>query len=69
MVYLKTDVPEKAISEINSKINGMYGIQRVNFISKTEAMSMLKEKMKRQSSLLSNLKKNPLPDAFEVHAA
>ena len=66
MVYLKPDVPEKAIPEINSKIKGMYGIQRVNFISKKEAMSMLKEKMKRQSSLLSNLKQNPLPDAFEV---
>jgi cell division transport system permease protein len=66
MVYLKPDIAEETISKIKSKINGMYGIQHVEFISKAQALSMLKEKMKRQSSLLENLKQNPLPDAFEV---
>ncbi|MFH2219071.1 MAG: permease-like cell division protein FtsX [Pseudomonadota bacterium] len=66
MVYLKPDIAEETISEIKSKISGMYGVQRVEFISKAQALSMLKEKMKRQSSLIENLKQNPLPDAFEV---
>ncbi|MBW1841600.1 MAG: ABC transporter permease [Deltaproteobacteria bacterium] len=66
MVYLNPDLPESAVADLKNKIQGMYGIQRVNFISKTEAMALLKEKMKRQSSLLSNLEQNPLPDAFEV---
>jgi len=66
MAYLRPDIPEAELSTINSKIHGMYGVQNVRFISKTEAMSMLREQMKRQSSLLSNLKENPLPDAFEV---
>ncbi|MBW2193616.1 MAG: ABC transporter permease [Deltaproteobacteria bacterium] len=66
MVYLNPDLPDGAVADLKIKIQGMYGIQRVNFISKTEAMALLKEKMKRQSSLLSNLEQNPLPDAFEV---
>lgn len=66
MVYLNPDISENSLADLKNKIQGMYGIQRVNFISKTEAMAMLKEKMKRQSSLLSNLEENPLPDAFEV---
>ncbi|MFC1828657.1 permease-like cell division protein FtsX [Thermodesulfobacteriota bacterium] len=66
MVYLNPDIPESSHADLKNKIQGMYGIQRVNFISKTEAMAILKKKMKRQSSLLSNLEQNPLPDAFEV---
>jgi len=66
MVYLKPGVPEAQLPGIKSKIIGMYGVDNAKFISKTIAMSMFKKQMSRQSSLLSNLKNNPLPDAFEV---
>ncbi|MDP3283391.1 MAG: permease-like cell division protein FtsX [Desulfobacterales bacterium] len=66
MVYLYPEVPGEIIPEIQKKISGMYGVQDVRFISKGEALGILKEQMKRQSSLLENLKENPLPDAFEI---
>jgi len=66
MVYLYPEVPGEIIPEIQKKISGMYGVQDVRFISKGEALEILNEQMKRQSSLLENLKENPLPDAFEI---
>jgi len=66
MVYLYPEVPGDIIPEIQKKISGMYGVQDVKFISKGAALEILKEQMKRQSSLLDNLNKNPLPDAFEI---
>lgn len=66
MVYLYPEVPGEIIPEIQKKISGMYGVQNARFISKGEALGILKEQMKRQSSLLENLKENPLPDAFEI---
>lgn len=66
MAYLKPDIVETALPEIKGKIQGMYGVAEVKFISKEEAMKRLKEQMKGHSSLLADLQENPLPDAFEV---
>ena len=66
MAYLQPDIPEKKTLEIKLKIKSMYGVQDDRFISKNEALQRLKKQMKRQSSLLENLKENPLPDAFEI---
>ncbi|MBU4011543.1 MAG: permease-like cell division protein FtsX [Proteobacteria bacterium] len=67
MVYLSPEVSNEDINEIQKKILGMYGVKDIAFISKEEALKVLKQQMKRQSSLLDNLKENPLPDAFEIH--
>ncbi len=66
MAYLKPGIPEIEIPEIKLTIQGMYGVQDAKFISKNEALNRLKVQLKRQSSLLENLKENPLPDAFEI---
>jgi len=66
MAYLKPGISQKNLLDIKRKIQGIYGIQDVNFISKEEAFKRLKEQMKRQSSILMNLNENPLPDAFEI---
>ena len=66
MAYLKPDAPEIKIPELKQKIQHIGGIQDVRFISKKEAFQQLKKQMRRQSSLFENLKKNPLPDAFEI---
>lgn len=67
MVYLPPEISGEDIHEIQKKISGMYGIKDVIFIPKEEALNILKQQMKRQSSLLKNLKENPLPNAFEIH--
>lgn len=66
MVYLKPDIPEIKIGELERRIQEMDGVRDVQFISKKEALQRLKNQMKRQPSLLENLKENPLPDAFEI---
>lgn len=66
MVYLKPNPSEINVSDIKNKIEGLEGVDNIRFISKKEALEQLKSQMKRQSSLLDDLKENPLPDAFEV---
>lgn len=66
MAYLKPEITEATLLDIKLKIERLYGVQDVRFISKGEALKQLKDQMKRQSSLFLNLKENPLPDAFEI---
>ena len=68
MAYLKPGIPEEKILELKVKIEGMNGVQDAGFISKEKALIRLKKQMKRQSSLIEDLKENPLPDAFEIRA-
>lgn len=66
MAYLQPRVPESDIPDIKHKIQKMYGVEDVQFISKKEALETLKKQMLRQSSILTDLNENPLPDAFEI---
>lgn len=66
MAYLEPNSPEIKLLDIKRKIQDMKGVQDVQFISKKEALERLKDQMRHQSSLLDDLKENPLPDSFEV---
>lgn len=66
MVYLKPETTQAQIAEVKVAMEAMAGIQRVQFISKDQALGQLKAQMKRQSALFDNLTQNPLPDAFEI---
>ena len=66
MVYLRPDISKNEIPGIKQKIIGIYGVKSARFIAKDEALSLLRNKMKRQAAILDNLRKNPLPDAFEI---
>ena len=66
MAYLMPAIPADEISSLRNKMQAMYGIKSVRFISKTAALSQMKRQMRHQSSLLDDLRENPLPDAFEL---
>ena len=66
MVYLKLRTPSSEVPALQKQLAGMYGIEQVTFIPKEEALKQMKTLMKRQTSILDNLKENPLPDAFEI---
>ena len=66
MVYLKANTVDAKVPDIKKKFEEMYGISEAIFISKEDALKRLKKQIKRQISLLEDLKENPLPDAFEV---
>jgi cell division transport system permease protein len=66
MVYLKSGTSETERLKTLNRLQTIAGIQTIRFVSKDEALALMKERMKRQRSLLENLRENPLPDAFEV---
>jgi len=66
MAYLKPDMTALDISALKQQITSMAGIEEVSYIPKEQALVLLKDHLKRQSSLLSDLKENPLPDTFEI---
>lgn len=67
MAYISQTASESELREAMVKIEKMNGVREVRFIGKEDALSELKTQMKRQLSLLENLERNPLPDAFEIH--
>ena len=67
MAYLEGNTTAAEVPNIQRMVGGLYGVSDVRFISKDEAFKQLKEKLANQTSLLDNLKQNPLPDAFEIH--
>lgn len=66
MAYLRPEMTSLQISALKQQITGMAGVEEVRYIPKEEALEILKSHLKRQSSLLSDLKENPLPDTFEI---
>jgi cell division transport system permease protein len=66
MVYLEPDTSEAQRLDTRYRLQTIAGIQSIRFISKKEALALMKTRMQRQASLLDNLRENPLPDAFEV---
>lgn len=66
MAYLKPGIAPAQLSNLKLRLKSISGVQEAVFISKDEALNRLKEQMKRQVSLFENLKRNPLPDAFEI---
>lgn len=66
MVYLTPAASEKQRLETHQQIQKVGGIQHIRFISKAEAMNLMRARMPRQSSVLTHLRENPLPDAFEL---
>lgn len=66
MVYLVPKTSEAQRLDTRLRLQSIAGIQSIRFISKDDALELMKERMPRQQSLLENLRENPLPDAFEV---
>ncbi len=66
MIYLKPQTTEAARLDTRYRISRIDGVKSINFVSKEEALSRLKQQMPGRAGLLEDLPNNPLPDAFEV---
>ena len=66
LVYLESQATEANRLDLRYQIQQMENVQETHFISKEDALKQLKDQMSHHSSLLENLKQNPLPDAFEI---
>jgi cell division transport system permease protein len=67
MAYLSPSADSDSISKTRQMLETMSDINNVTFIDRNDALRAFKQQLKGQSSLLDNLKENPLPDAFEIH--
>lgn len=66
-VFLKEGSLEKDIQELEGKIKELDGVNKVNFISKEDALNRMKEKLKDKQTLLSGYEdNNPFPASYVV---
>ncbi|MEW5733261.1 MAG: permease-like cell division protein FtsX [Thermodesulfobacteriota bacterium] len=66
MVYLQDSVHRQQASAIGSALSAMPLVDRVRFVPREEALAFLRERLGSRASVLSDLPKNPLPDAFSA---
>lgn len=67
MVYLEDKLPEQEISRIKTQLEQDADVVSVQFISKEDAMEILRSRMQRHATIFQDLPENPLPDAFELY--
>jgi cell division transport system permease protein len=66
MIYLDDDLAGASRAQIEEQLRRLPQIERMEFISREEAMLRLRRQMSRHAALLDGLAQNPLPDAYEV---
>jgi len=66
MAYLQDGLTATDRSHLKARMENLYGVQQAAFIPKNQALSRLRTQMGRQASILDNMDRNPLPDAFEI---
>jgi cell division transport system permease protein len=65
-VYLKDGATEAQSQDTTYRIQGLDGVQKIQFTSRSQALSAFRAQLKHQASLLDGLGENPLPDSLEV---
>lgn len=66
MIYLKKEFTPQMLPGLKTKINAFENIDKMVYISKTQALDKLKKNISSKSTFLKTLKANPLPDALEI---
>lgn len=66
-VYLKEGTKQEDSDAAQKQIEAMDGVEKVEFVSKDDALGTLKEKWGENAYLLDNLPQNPLPNSFNVY--
>jgi len=66
MIYLKDDFNADKLPQLKAQINSLGDIDEIVYISKEKALDTLKKSMASQTTFLTTIKKNPLPDALEI---
>jgi cell division transport system permease protein len=67
VVYLREEPPAGKVDELLGRIEAVGGIQRVRYVSKSEALQTLKRSLGGQADVADQLPRNPLPASVEVN--
>ncbi|MCI8486556.1 MAG: ABC transporter permease [Clostridia bacterium] len=66
-VFIKDEVTEKGITELGDKIRALSDVNKVEFVSKEDALNQMKEKVGDKQFLLSGYEENnPFPASYIV---
>lgn len=65
-VFLKQDLSSNQVEQLEKRINLVSGVAGVSFVSKEKALADLRRSLGERKDILAGMKKNPLPDAFQV---
>lgn len=66
-VFIKDDVSERGVTELGDKIRALSDVNKVEFVSKEDALNQMKEKVGDKQFLLSGYEENnPFPASYIV---
>lgn len=65
-IYLEDDADGSQLNEINEKLEGLSYIKDVKYVSKKDALKIMKKRWGDKGYLLNGLTRNPLPASFQV---
>lgn len=66
VVYLEDGLSQAEALNLRSKVEVLQGVEKVEYVSKDEALARLKEDYRRDPDLVEALEVNPLPPSFEI---
>ncbi|MBF0451257.1 MAG: ABC transporter permease [Candidatus Magnetomorum sp.] len=66
MAYVSPSVEKVNVDMLKNQIQTLYGVNKIEYISKDAALDFMKNDM-HQADILSHLKDNPLPASFMIH--
>ena len=66
VVYLREEPPPAVLGEFLKKMEAVDGVQRLRYVSKAEALRILRQQLGGQASPVEQLPTNPLPPSVEV---
>ncbi len=67
MAYLEDGLTSSSVKEMQKRIEGIAGVESVEYVSKERALEIFKEKMKDRKDLIEAVEVNPLPASFYVY--
>jgi cell division transport system permease protein len=65
-VYLKDNITQQERDFLLTRLRAEQGVKKVVYLSKADALALLKKELKGQESLMEGLGENPLPDSYEA---
>lgn len=68
-IYLADESTPDQIQAVGSALESMDGVEKVEFVTKDDAMGTLKDRWGDNGYLLENLPENPLPNSYNVFVA
>ena len=66
VAYLREEPKPAAVEDLVGRVQALGGVQRVRYVSRAEALALLKRSLGAQASVVEQLPRNPLPASLEL---